>query len=86
MKQNIENMLGTSITDDQYKKALAMARAKQKYLIATFGDANGERRKEYYLQDLTYEAVVQNIYLDAMFIHSTIMKDMKKECPINEAP
>lgn len=75
-------MLACCLEEAQFQTAKAMAESKRDYLIKTFGDANGERRKEYYLKELIYEATVQHIYLEAMFTDFRL-KDMEKECSEN---
>lgn len=75
-KSSIENMLGLLLTDEQYIKAQSMASSKLNYIINKFGDANGERRKEEYYQELIYEAAIQNLFFDALF--AEIMIDMKR--------
>lgn len=52
-----EQYLGTPITDREWLKALPQSAVKLGYVIAREGDADGERKKPYYLARLIEEAV-----------------------------
>lgn len=55
-----ESYLGETIFPTEYKEAEQYARHKLKLIIEREGDANGERRKPYYLAQLIYETVLAN--------------------------
>jgi len=56
-KNEAEEYLGRSTTDAEWSKALPQAQKKLDYIIGREGDANGERRKPYYLGKLIEEAI-----------------------------
>ena len=57
MQQQAERYLGTAIEPQEWRRACESAERKLQYIIDREGDANGERRKPYYLAQLIAEAV-----------------------------
>ncbi len=56
-KNEAEEYLGRSITDAEWNKALPEAQRKLEFIIGREGDADGERRKPYYLGKLVEENI-----------------------------
>jgi len=56
-KNEAEEYLGRSITDAEWEKYLPQAQRKLDFIIDREGDADGERRKPYYIGKLVEEAV-----------------------------
>lgn len=84
MKAKIENRIGIILTDGEFEKAKGMAEAKKQYLLKNFGDANGMRNTEDYLEELIYEAALHNAFSDATMEIARLLIDMKKECLENQ--
>ena len=57
MQQQAERYLGAAIEPQEWRRACESAERKLQYIIDREGDANGERRKPYYLAQLIAEAV-----------------------------
>ena len=59
LKALVEEELGTKISSEEMEKAEHRARQKLDWIIQIEGDANGDRRKPWYLAHLIAEAVCQ---------------------------
>ena len=55
--------LGRELTDAEWREALPQAQRKLHAIISVEGDANGERRKSYYLAQLVKEFVIIGAFL-----------------------
>lgn len=54
--------LGREITDEEWDEAYPAAKRKLEWIISREGDADGERRKPYYLGKLVEEHISQNAF------------------------
>lgn len=83
-KEIIELNLSAVISNVEYKMAEEQAKRKLARIIEREGDANGERRKPYYILQLIYEAIVENRISN--YLNSTSQTlEIKKEMPAAEA-
>lgn len=87
LQQQAEHYLGEAIGPQEYLEAKASAERKLDWIISREGDADGERRKPYYIAQLIAEAVGAkrlSRYLDALceLSHSKQI-GTKKEQPVS---
>lgn len=80
-KTQVERELGCEVETEQFKKALTRAERKLKRIICREGDSHGERRKPYYLIQLTVEQLkvmeLENFSINLI----RAVNDMEKEHP-----
>lgn len=82
LKDQVENELGYYIGNCIFLSAYQAGKRKLKHILLREGDANAERRKDYYLVLLIAEAVKSGIAAE-------ILKNRHKEkapCPPADAP
>lgn len=80
-KAQVVRELGCEVETEQFMKAVAIAERKLKMIICREGDSHGERRKPYYLIQLTIEQLkameLENFGINLI----RTMNDMEKEHP-----
>lgn len=84
LKEEAESYLGLRISREEFSAAAARAKRKLAFIIERFGDANGERREQYYLAQLISEAVRENRlseYTMALY-DLRLQTEIKKEMPV----
>lgn len=79
MKNQVEEYLGFEISEKQYNQFSDRARKKLASIIERFGDANGERRKPYYLARLISEDVKAENLSTATITVALNVLNMEKE-------
>lgn len=79
MKNQVEEYLGFEISETQYNQSSDRARKKLASIIERFGDANGERRKPYYLARLISEDVKAENLSTATITVALNVLNMEKE-------
>lgn len=79
MKSQVEEYLGFEISEKQYSRSADRAGKKLTSIIKRFGDANGERRKPYYLAHLISEDVKAEKLSTATMTVALNVLNMEKE-------
>lgn len=79
MKEQIENQLGFSITEEQFQESAERAGKKLDRIISQYGDAAGSRRRPEYLAELIYEDVIMDTFSKATVFVAKNVLDMEKE-------
>lgn len=79
MKEQIEDQLGFSITEEQFQESAERAGKKLDRIISQYGDAAGNRHRPEYLAELIYEDIIMDIFSKATVFLAENMLDMEKE-------
>lgn len=79
MKEQIEDQLGFSITEEQFQESAERAGKKLDRIISRYGDAAGSRREPEYLAELIYEDIFMDIFSKATVFLAENMLNMEKE-------
>lgn len=79
MKEKVEERLGILLSDEEFRRAEAMADIKLRYILKTEGDLNGQRLNESYKVELIYESALHNAFAAATKAVALAMQDMKNE-------
>lgn len=86
MKQQAERYLGDEIEPQEYLEAKASAERKLDWIISREGDADGERRKPYYIAQLIAEAVRSSRFSLYCFIRCELARCAEKNGTKKEQP
>lgn len=81
-KQEVEELLGYEITDEDFKEALRAAKRKQEFIYQR--EHRSVILEHWYLVKLTEEYVRSNAFSHFTMDLCRILKDMEKEHPFNE--
>lgn len=79
MKKHVESNLGFEITDDQFLESKERAERKLTDIIRRFGDCNGARNEQGYLEDLICEDVIAKMYAAVTMLITGNALNMEKE-------
>lgn len=81
-KDDVEELLGCKITDEQFREALESARRKQNYIFLQEGRPVVLQR--WYLTALTKEYVGQYAFSRFTMDLCETLHNMEKECPVKD--
>lgn len=84
LKEEAESYLGMRLSRDEFTAAADRARRKLRRIIDRYGDADGERNKQYYLAQLISEAVREQRLSDytRTLYELRVQTEIKKEMPV----
>lgn len=78
-KKEIESRLGFEVGDMQLKESVHHAEKKLASIILRYGDADGRRREQDYLEQLVFEDIEAGIFSKATLLRAANMHNMEKE-------
>jgi hypothetical protein len=81
-KKEVELILGTNISDDDFQTALTQARHKQEYIYSK--EHRHAVKQEWYLAELTAEYVISLAFSKYTQNICNILRNMEKEHPVED--